>query len=121
MPCICLRASRYQFLGRGPEFDALAEGVELASAEFVLEAVDDVSAVMNVLRVRRAVVRGGGRERDSPLLPWSRREGGGEGLGVTLPSLGRTEALTHWHDGTTDKHGFQTVLSGVLGWIPRAF
>lgn len=48
--CI-LHASRDQFLGRGPEFDLLAEGVELASADFVLEAVGDVSALMRVLQV----------------------------------------------------------------------
>jgi len=46
-------ASRDRFLGRGSEFDELAERVQLASAEFVEEAVDDVSALLNVLQVMR--------------------------------------------------------------------
>lgn len=44
---------RDHFLGRGPEFDTLAAAVGLATANFVLEAVDDVSAVMDVLQARR--------------------------------------------------------------------
>eukprot|EP00903_Cladosiphon_okamuranus_P017043 g15708.t1 len=45
-----LRLDADRFLGRGAEFDALAEGVELASADFVEEAVDDVSALMSFLQ-----------------------------------------------------------------------
>lgn len=59
---------RDRFLGRGAEFDALAETVELASADFVLEAVDDVSAVMDVLQARRK--REGYRRVPSVLVLW---------------------------------------------------
>lgn len=47
--------SRDRFLGRGAEFDELAEGVQLASAEFLVEAVDDVAALLDVLQVIRVV------------------------------------------------------------------
>ncbi|CAM9215650.1 unnamed protein product, partial [Scytosiphon promiscuus] len=45
-------AHRDSFLGRDAEFDVLAAEVEIASADFVAEVVDDVSAVLDILQAK---------------------------------------------------------------------
>ncbi|CAM9174776.1 unnamed protein product [Hapterophycus canaliculatus] len=45
-------AYRDSFLGRGAEFDVLAAEVEVASADFVSDVVDDVSVVLGILQAK---------------------------------------------------------------------
>ncbi|CAM9428615.1 unnamed protein product [Ectocarpus fasciculatus] len=51
-PGMLLRLDSDRFLGRGAEFDVLAERVEFASADFMSEAVDDLYMALEMLQVR---------------------------------------------------------------------
>lgn len=84
--CCFLHASRAHFLGRGLEFDALAEEVELASADFVREAVSDVAALMAILEVRAAVRRESSRE-ESRTVSMPVGEGGEGAASCVTPDL----------------------------------
>ncbi|CAM9857305.1 unnamed protein product, partial [Ectocarpus sp. 8 AP-2014] len=53
-----------RFLGRGAEFDVLAERVEIASADYMSEAVDDVYTALEMLQVRMLRLHGGLRGHD---------------------------------------------------------